>query len=250
MQNASNFLQVSPEWDFRRALLFQGLHLGFINMSELKTELAKNNSVPSIICLLTKDSCWSLKHKDWFVDVEMICILSSILKRFKTKSEWPDSVHLCMLVQHRNISHYSFNFFFIFLFAFCLSSFKVKWEALVAVEAAVLWYMLSRVQGERKGGTSWSRAVVADGENIFYRGKITSFQWNTVCFYVSGFFFFWSGFNTVFSFSFLLIKPFLVFSLIKGIGWCFGSIRVYRSGVPVPSVKQILWYLPYGVTNR
>lgn len=31
-------------------------------------------------------------------------------------------------------------------------------------------------------------------------------------------FFFWSGFNTVFSFSFLLIKPFLVFSLIKGIG--------------------------------
>lgn len=47
---------------------------------------------------------------------------------------------------------------------------------MVAVEAAVLWYMLSRVQGEWKGGTSWSRAVVADGENIFYRGKITFFN--------------------------------------------------------------------------
>lgn len=93
-------------------------------------------------------------------------------------------------------------FFFIFLFAFCLSSFKVKWETLVVVEAAVLWYMLSRVQGEWKGGTSWSRAVVADGENIFYGGKITSFQWNTVSFYVSGFFF--SGQDLIQYFHFLL----------------------------------------------
>lgn len=55
VKNANNFLQVSPEWDFRRALLFQGLYFGFINISELKTELAKNNSIPSIICLLTKE---------------------------------------------------------------------------------------------------------------------------------------------------------------------------------------------------
>lgn len=66
-------------------------------------------SIPFILCFLTKegdDSCWILTHKDQFVDLEIICIVSSVLKWLKAKSQKPDSVVLCMLLEYGNGSHW------------------------------------------------------------------------------------------------------------------------------------------------
>lgn len=66
--------------------------------------LTKNNSIPFILCFLTKEgdnSCWSLKHKGQFVDLEIICILSSILKWLKAKPQKSDSMLFCTLLEYR-----------------------------------------------------------------------------------------------------------------------------------------------------
>lgn len=78
-------------------------------------------SIPFILCFLTKegeDSCWSLTHKDQFVDLEIICIVWSVLKWLKAKSQKPDSVVLCMLLEYGNGSYW-----------YCVLSFrKVSWD--------------------------------------------------------------------------------------------------------------------------
>lgn len=90
-------------------------------------------SIPFILCFLTKEgdnSCWSLKDKDQFVDLEIICIVSSILKWLKAKWQKPDPMLLCTLSEYGYSSRWyhaflsrklfevtSRNFFFIW---FCL----------------------------------------------------------------------------------------------------------------------------------